>query len=422
MKKLFLIGLKDLKLVFRDPAALVLMLVAPFALTLGLGFVTGQFGGGGSGIGNIPVVLVDQDEGPLGRALVELFQSEGLSDLVTVTVIDDPSAARRQVDDDQVAAAVVVPQGFTASIIPVPGTFPAEGQMEPGETVRLVIYGNPTRPTSVGVVKTILEEFVSRLEVGRVGGTVTVAQLLSNQLISPDQAAGVALAAGQGQADSMGERSVITLTTNIASQEAVAFNPLAYIAPGMALMFLMYTVSNGGRALLVERNQGTLPRLLVSPTGAAQVLGGKVFGIFLTGVAQMLILIVGSTLLFGLQWGDPLAVLVLVLAAVFGACGWGLLITALARRPGQIAAVGSAIMLTFGILGGTFVNLEQMPAWVQWLSKITPNAWGLDGFATLALGGGLEHLLTPVLALLGMGLALFAIALVFFNRRGLMLN
>ena len=30
----------------------------------------------------------------------------------------------------------------------------------------------------------------------------------------------------------------------------------------MALMFLMYTVSNGGRTLLVERNQGTLPRLM----------------------------------------------------------------------------------------------------------------------------------------------------------------
>ena len=52
------------------------------------------------------------------------------------------------------------------------------------------------------------------------------------------------------------------------------------LAPGMALMFLMFTASNGGRSLLTERNQGTLPRLLVSPTTSAQVLGGKMFGIF----------------------------------------------------------------------------------------------------------------------------------------------
>jgi ABC-2 type transport system permease protein len=136
-------------------------------------------------------------------------------------------------------------------------------------------------------------------------------------------------------------------------------------------------------------------------------------------VAQMLILILASTLFFQLKWGDPLGVLALVLAAVFGATGWGLVITALAKRPGQVAAIGSALMLTFGILGGSFIDLSVMPAWVQFVSKITPNAWGLDGFTTLALGGGLKLLGTPVLALFVMGLVLFVIALAVFNRRGM---
>lgn len=65
------------------------------------------------------------------------------------------------------------------------------------------------------------------------------------------------------------------------------FDVLAYLAPGMALMFLMFTVSNGGRSILAEKTQGTLPRLLVSPTSSTQILGGKVFGILLTGAAQM---------------------------------------------------------------------------------------------------------------------------------------
>src|SRR5512141_1473269 len=50
MKKLFLIGTKDLKLMFRDRAGLMLMLLAPFLLTLGLGFVTGRFSGKSSGL------------------------------------------------------------------------------------------------------------------------------------------------------------------------------------------------------------------------------------------------------------------------------------------------------------------------------------------------------------------------------------
>jgi ABC-2 type transport system permease protein len=181
----------------------------------------------------------------------------------------------------------------------------------------------------------------------------------------------------------------------------------------------MYTASNGGRTLLTESDQGTLPRLLVSPTTSVEVLGGKMIGIFLTGTAQMLILVVGTSIMFGVHWGDQQAVLALVLAAVFAAVGWGMLITAVARTPGQVSMVGTAIMLTFGILGGTFINMDAMPAWFRYFTKITPNAWGIDGFTTLALGGRLHDILTPILALLAMGLILFAIAVILFNRRGL---
>ncbi|HET9590708.1 MAG TPA: ABC transporter permease, partial [Anaerolineales bacterium] len=123
---------------------------------------------------------------------------------------------------------------------------------------------------------------------------------------------------------------------------------------------------------------------------------------------------------FGVRWGNVPGVIALILAAVFGATGWGMLITALARTPAQIGSVGSAIMLIFGILGGSFINLEQMPPLLQTLSKITPNAWGLDGFTTLALGGNLPNLLEPITALLIMGIVLFGVAVLLFNRQGIM--
>ena len=127
MKKLFLIGLKDVKLAFRDRAALILMLLAPFLLTLGLGFVTGRFSGGSSnGISHIPVVLVNQDGKQLGTALVDLFQSRDLSELVAPTLSNDPSAARKLVDENQAVALVVIPAGFTDSIIPAAGQSLAE--------------------------------------------------------------------------------------------------------------------------------------------------------------------------------------------------------------------------------------------------------------------------------------------------------
>src|SRR5690606_23434273 len=119
MLKLLLIGLKDLKLMFRDRAALLLMLLTPFLLTLGMGLVTGQFSGdNNSGISDIPVVIVNLDNDSLGNALVDVFHSDDLADLVEPASSQDPEAARRQVDEDEVAAAIIIPAGFTQSVIP----------------------------------------------------------------------------------------------------------------------------------------------------------------------------------------------------------------------------------------------------------------------------------------------------------------
>lgn len=415
MLKILLIGLKDVKIAFRDRAALIFMLAAPFALTLGLGFITGQFTSSkGNTISQIPVAIVDEDAGQLGAALVELFQSAGLSELLATSIHTDASTARAHVDADEAAAAVIVPPGFTASIIP------QEGQAQTGEPVALEIYTNPTRPVSSGVIQAIVESFISRVETARVGATVTLTQLAQNGLISPQEIRVYAQELSQNRENDPEDSLPISLFAAASGSEPESFNPMAFMAPGMALFFLMFTVSNGGRSILSERAGGTLPRLLVSPTSTPQVLLGKVIGIYLTGAAQMAILIVTSSVLFGIRWGDPLGVAVIILAAVFGATGWGMLITSLAHTQGQVASIGTAVMLIFGILGGSFINISNMPGAIQWLSKITPNAWGLDGFTTLALGGGLSNLTGAISALLLMGVTLFLFSFLFFNRRSIM--
>jgi ABC-2 type transport system permease protein len=280
--------------------------------------------------------------------------------------------------------------------------------------MKIEVYTNPSRPTSAGVVKAIVDEFISRLDEGRTSGMTSIVGLLQAGILDPQNAESEARALFENVDQT--ESTAITLKTNREGAEAVDFDILAY----MALLFLMYTVSYGGRSILAERSQGTLPRLLVSPTTTAQVLGGKVLGIFFTGVAQVGILILASSVFFGVQWGNTFGVALLILAAVFGATGWGLLITALARSPAQVGSIGSATMLIFGILGGSFIQLNQMPPLVQTLSKITPNAWGLDGFTTLALGGTLPSLVEPLTALLIMGAVLFGIAVMLFNRNGIM--
>jgi ABC-2 type transport system permease protein len=416
MHKIFLIGLKDVRLAYRDPLALVLMLLAPFLLTLGMGFVTGSFSGGSSALEDMPVVIVNQDEGALGQVLVDVFQTESLADLLEPTLLTDPVEARRLVDADQTTAVVIIPPGYSESIAST------GAQANAGEIVQIELYVNPSRPTGSGVIQTIVEEFSGRVEIGRIGSEVVISQLLASGRLPLDPQAVNAAAQELSArlATDEASESAVQIQKTRAVNEAIQFNVLAYMAPGMALMFLMFTVSYGGRSLLVERARGTLPRLLVSPTQTYQVLAGKVLGIFLMGVVQVLILVVASTLFFGLKWGDPLGVLALILAAVFGATGWGIFLTSVSRTPGQASNLGTALMLTFGILGGSFISLNNLPAWAQLVSKITPNAWGLDGFTTLALGGSLANLGAPLLGLLIMGIVLFGISVLIFNRSAIL--
>lgn len=411
LRKFFLIAFKDLRLIFRDPAGLVFMLLAPFALTLGMGALTGRFSGSTQlGISQIPVAIVNQDSGELGQALEDVFTSKELSELIAAQILVDPAEARALVDQDKLAAAIVVPDGFSASIFT-----PESG----GDVVAVEFYENPTRPTSTGIARSILESFLNQVEVGRVSGTLIISQLLASGAIQAQQAAALGAEVGREVVGSNSDSASIQITSNTAEGSGAKFDILAYLAPGMAMLFLMYTVTFGGASLLVESRAGTLARMLISPTNPGFVLGGKGFGIFLTAAAQLIILIGGTSLLFRLSWGDGLAVALLILAAAFGASGWGILMASVLKTPGQVAVTGSAIALLFGILGGSFFDMSLLPEWVRTVGKISPNSWAIEGFRILSMGGRLSAIQPHISALIIMGALLYALGTILLSRRGL---
>jgi len=268
-------------------------------------------------------------------------------------------------------------------------------------------------------LRSILDAFLTQVEVGRIGAEVTLSQVAQTGKLTPELAAQLGAVLGTQFGQQSAQAQPIQLENTTASGAAVKFDLLMYFAPGMALMFLMFTFSNGGRTLLLENRTGTLPRMMQTPTASAQILGGKLLGIFLTAIAQLAILIGSTTLLFRLDWGEPLGVILLILAAAFAASGWGSFIASFSKTPAQVANLGSVIMLFFGLLGGSFFDMSQLPEWVSTLGKITPNAWGLQGFTTLAGGGTLRNISEPLLALLIMGIILFALASIWMRRRGL---
>lgn len=415
MRKIFQIGIKDLLIIFRDRAALTLMLVAPFVLTMGMGLVTGSFSqrDNSANIERIPIVVVNEDDGELGQALVDVFQSEDLLDLVDATLSESSQEARAQVDNDEITAVVLIPAQFSDSIFPDQDT----GETAPVQQIEL--YTNPARPVGSSIIEAILTEFMNRVNAGQVSGRVTVIQLLSNGLIAPTEVRAFADQMGEDLANSDDETQLISLQKRSSGSEEDAdedFNPLAILAPGMAIFFLMYTVTLGGRNFLDEWERGTLPRILTTPTSMVQVIGGKMLGTFLTGCAQVGILVLASRLLFRLNWGDPLGVALLVFSVVAAATGWGMLLTAVTQTPQQVSTVGSALMLLFGILGGSIVSINYTGI-MNVISHLTPNAWATDGFTRLANGGTVADILPIAGPLLLMATLLLAVTNFLFRRR-----
>jgi ABC-2 type transport system permease protein len=161
-----------------------------------------------------------------------------------------------------------------------------------------------------------------------------------------------------------------------------------YFGPAMAIFFLFFTTSFAARSLITERDQGTLPRVLAAPITRASVIAGKGLMGFVTGAASLAVMFLTFGLLpIDVQWGDPLALVVLSVVTILAVMGLAALVQTLARTQEQADAYSSVAAVTLALLGGNFFPIFQMPAAIQKVSLITPNGWAIRGFTDIAYDG-----------------------------------
>jgi ABC-2 type transport system permease protein len=138
-------------------------------------------------------------------------------------------------------------------------------------------------------------------------------------------------------------------------------------------------------ALLRERVTGTLERLLTSPLGRLELLGGYALSFGLLAAAQAIVVCALTLGPLGLRVQGPVALLIIlaVCVALLGT-GLGLLASAFARTEFQVVQFFPLIILPQLLLCGLLVARDRMPSVLHAISDVLPLSYAVDGMHHLS--------------------------------------
>lgn len=391
MRSALLIAAKDLRLRVRDRSVFILGILTPLALSYIFYLV---FGGAATGEGlSLQYGMVDEDRSDISSAFTAVLEDaadEGVLELATFT---DAGAADAALDDGDIDAYFHIPVGLSDAVL----------ANEPGE---IEVVGDVDAPTATSIAAAFAERFASGVASSQTA--VATAAAMSGESVTPEFIAGL----GQDPASAAMSFSFVDETAATKQVDASTF-----FAAGMAVFFLFFTVQFGVAGLLDEEREGTLPRLMTAPISRVSIVAGKAILSFLLGVVAMVVLVIGTTLLMGANWGAPLGVAVLILAGVLAATGIMGLVAAFAKTPEGAGNLGSIVAVILGMLGGTFFPIASTGGFLAALTYLTPHAWFMRGLANLGSNAPWTAALPPAGVMALFAVVTGAIAYVFMRRR-----
>jgi ABC-2 type transport system permease protein len=397
MRTAFLIAGKDLRLRLRDKSAFIYGIIAPLGLAFLFSMILNPIQ---NSTFNAEYVVVDHDKGTIAQAFGQVLDGLKAQDIATIRAVGSLAEARKQVARGSDAfsgdakpkadAAFMIPAGLSESVMA-------------GRGGSLTVVGAAGSDLAAQVAYSVAQGFAS--ELGAVEVAVRTAMPVGT---APDPAKMAVLSQAAAQTKSPIVVKDVSAGTKQLSQAT-------YMAAGMAVFFLFFTVSFGVSGLLEEKRIGTMDRLLAAPISSTSIIMGKALTSFVLGVVSMTVLVIASTLLLDAHWGNPIGVGALIVAAVFSAMGILFVVAATAKTQDQAGNFQAIISIVLAFLGGTFFAVSQAGGFIERLSLFTPHAWFLRGLGDLQ-GGDVRAVMPSVAALLGIGLVTGVLAWPFLRR------
>jgi len=379
MRRIWRLGLNDLRLTLRDPPAFIWMLAMPLAMM----WFFGSIGGGGSSTPpQIALDVVDRDGGWLAEALVLELTDERIR------------LARRSGEettpDEPKVRTLIIPPGFTERVLAGEQQV-LRLELEPGSDVQFGLAAQ------VHITRAIVR---------------TLGRLIESELQEGDHFAAQPEQAPAAFRELAGRAPPVELAVTVAGRGRPVPRGYAQSVPGMlTFIVMMMTLIYGAVFLTLEKRSGMLRRQTGLPLGARQILLGKLCGRLMLALGQIVVLVAAGRLLFGVAWGNSWLGLALVLVSYASAvAALSTLLGAWLQNPEQASMVGWILAMVLAAMGGCWWPGELMPGWMRTVAHALPTTWAMNAFHSLiSFGYGIEAVLIPSAVLLGFA-ALFTLA------------
>jgi ABC-2 type transport system permease protein len=397
LKKIFNIAINLLKITLRDKGALVWLLVMPLIWTVLIGSMSGPK----SSSNTIPVGIINLDNGTYGSNFESYLAKE--KDIVIVIKKDEIELVQL-VKDTKVSVGLIIPQDFSENL-----------KLNRSVEIKLL----KSEKSSSYFIEELIGKVAKRMSIDALSANFAL-EKLSTLVQVPETSKPEIWERAYKIADAYFEPSPsIAVNYKVLAVEQKEQNlalGMNLSSPGFAAMFVMMGVFFAGAAMVAERHQGTLARLLTTPTSKFSIISGEMLGFFILGLVQFAILILFGQYVLGVNWGSsPFGVALLTVSYVFAVTGLGTLLSVFVRTSAQAGAFAVLVSMVTSMIGGSWWPIEIAPKFMQSIARFTPQYWAVNGFNKIITRGfGVSSVLSNFYVLIAIAcVSLFASVILF---------
>ena len=211
-------------------------------------------------------------------------------------------------------------------------------------------------------------------------------------------------------------------TLSIQGEQAPTPTAVQQSVPAWLVFSMFFVIVPISAVFITERQQGTLQRLRSQGVSYPLLLLGKLLPFFMVNQIQALLMLLvgshvvpalgGSSLLLPASLLAWLALWMVASAVSLAAVCWALCVASMVRTSEQATVIGGVGNILMGAVGGIMVPQFLMPPAMRALARVSPMAWGLDGFhAVLLRHGSVREVLPYAACLLAFAAASLAAAM-----------